>query len=324
MKSKPYRDVAAELEALDAKINALLPPRYQHCYTSVPPNSMGSAGLKYGRDGRVAWDEIWTTFCDLALAGGPPHRGKLLEPVSEAEVAAAPGRYRDVAAEIGRAIKMTTYLPVVDGYASGWVGVQCESRAEAAWLQLAVNAENVSARRRNTVLQLPAGPDFRVEKEIKNVVVALSKTQHYWDGHLTGAQQSLAGEDVWEPATPAEAAAAPAEYEAAAREVEDGLRAAGLPMSSRRYVGWIGIDTAGEEEAVWLLRAVVVEQVLARREEGVLYLSVGATPDACQAARVTRAIRQAWQLRAASGPSRPFWRLSGGLGSARGSRHRLI
>jgi hypothetical protein len=314
MKQTPYRNVAAELAALDARINALLPSRYQHCYTSVSPSSMGSAGLRYGPDGRVAWDEIWTTFCDLALAGGPPHRGRLLEPVSEAEVAAAPGRHRDVVAEIARAIRMTTYLPVVDGYAPGWVGVQCESRAEAAWLQLAVTAENVSARRRQTVLQLPAGPDFRVEKEIKNVVVALSKTHHYWDGHLTGAQQSLAGEDVWEPATPAEAAAASAEYEAAAGEVEDSLRAAGLPTSPRRYVGWIGIETAGEEEAVWLLRAVLVEQVLARREEGVLYLPIGATSDSGQAARVGRAIRQAWELRAAASPRRPAWRASCGLG----------
>lgn len=308
MRRTPEKDVAAELAALDAKINALLPPRYQHCYTTVSPDSMGSAGLRYTRDGKVAWDEIWTTFCDLALAGGPPHRGTLLEPVPEADVAAAPSRYRNVVAEIGRAIQMTTYLPVVDGYRPGWVGVRCESREEAAWLQLAVNAENVSARRRDDVFQIPAGPDFRVEKEIKNVVVALAKTQHYWDGHLTAAQQSLAGEDVWEPATPAEAAAAPAEYEAALGLVEEGLRAAGLPAPPRRYVGWVGVRTAGEEEAVWLLRAVLVERVLARREENVLYLPVGATPDGGHAARVAQAFRQAWDLRAASSPRRPAWR----------------
>ena len=151
-------------------------------------------------------------------------------------------------------------------------------------------------------------------------MVALSKTHHYWDGHLTGAEQSLAREDVWEPATPAEAAASPAEYEVAAGEVEEGVRAAGLPTSPRRYVGWVGIETAGEEEAVWLLRAVLVEQVLARGEEGLLYLSVGATPDAGQAARVVRAIQQAWQLRAASGASRPSWRLSGGGGRALSAR----
>ena len=311
MKQTLFRNVAAELAALDAKINALLPPRYQHCYASVSPNSMGSAGLKYGRDGRVAWDEIWTTFCDLALAGGPPHRGKLLEPVSEFEVTAAPSRYRVVVAEIGRAIGMTTGLPVVDGYLPGWVGVRCDSRKEAAWLQFAVNAENVSARRRQSILQLPAGPDFRVEKEIKNVVVALAKTHHYWEGHLTTAQQSLAEEDVCEATTPAEAAAAPAEYEAALGEVEDALRESGLPTSSRRYVGWLGVETAGEEEAVWLLRAVLVEQVLARREESVLYLPVGVTSDGGQATRVGRAFQQAWDLRTASSPRRPAWRTSG-------------
>jgi sirohydrochlorin cobaltochelatase len=312
MKQPRYRNVAADLAALDARINALLPPRYQHCYTSVSPNSMGSAGLRYAPDGRVAWDEIWTTFCDLALAGGPPHRGHLLEPVSEAEVVAAPGHYRDVVAEVGRAIGMTTGLRVVDGYAPGWVGVPCESRQEAAWLQFAINAENVSARRRQAVLQLPAGPDFRVEKEIKNVVVALAKAQHYWDGHLTGSQQSLAGEDVWEPATPAEADAARSQYEAAVGQVEDGVRTAGLPTSPHRYVGWVGVETAGEEEAVWLLRAVLVEQVLARREENLLYLPVGATPDAAQVARVGRAFRQAWDLRTASSPRRPAWRKAGG------------
>src|SRR5437870_1930072 len=93
-------NVAERLAALDAKLNSFLPPRYQHCYSDVPPTSMGSAGLKYDRYGQVAWDEIWTTFCDLAMAGGPPHRGKLLEPVFGADVAAAPTRYEEVVAEL--------------------------------------------------------------------------------------------------------------------------------------------------------------------------------------------------------------------------------
>ena len=261
-----------------------------------------------GPDGRVAWDEIWTTFCDLALAGGPPHRGKFLEPVSEAEVAAQPGATEMWSAEIDRAIGLTTDLRVVNGYAPGWVGVQCWSLEEAAWLQLAVTAENVSARRRKSVLQLPAGPDFRVEKEIKNVVVALTKACHYWDGHLTAAQQSLAGDGVWEAATQAEATASPSEYEAAVGEVESSLRVAGLPTSPRRYVGWVGVETGGEEDAVWLLRAILVEQILARREGKVLYLPVGATPNSDQAARVELACRRAWDLWTASLPRRPAWR----------------
>jgi hypothetical protein len=297
--------LSSELAALDAKLNALLPPRYQHCYETVAPTSMGSAGLIYGPDGKVAWDRIWTSFCDLAMAGGPPHRGKLLEPTPEAEAVADQARYWDVVSEIDRAIGLTTCLPVVGGYTVGWVGVHCGSVEEASWLQFAVTAENVSARRRKAVLQLPAGPAFRPEKEIKNVVVALAKSCHYWEGHLTDSQQTLVGEEFWEPASPSEAAARPAEYEAALREVEAGLREAGCAEPLRRYVGWVGVETWSEEDAVWLLRAVLVEKVLARREENVLFLPVGPRPDPEQSRRVVAAFRQAWRLWTAVRQGRP-------------------
>lgn len=107
--TRDQRD-AADLADLDARIGALLPPRYQHCYASVSPLSMGSAALRYGADGKVMWDRIWTTFCDLALVGGPPHRGALLEPVTEAEAVSDPERYREMVAELGRAIELTTCL----------------------------------------------------------------------------------------------------------------------------------------------------------------------------------------------------------------------
>ena len=60
------------METLEARIKTILPPQYQDCYEDVQPVSMGSAGLKYGPDGKVAWNEIWGSFCDLAMAGGPP------------------------------------------------------------------------------------------------------------------------------------------------------------------------------------------------------------------------------------------------------------
>lgn len=297
---KTTRDVVAELAALDAKVNAFLPPQYSHCYQSVSPTSMGSAGLALGPDGKVAWDQIWTTFCDLALAGGPPHRGRLLEPISGEEVAAAPERYAEVVAEIGRAIRLTTGLSMKAGYAPGWIGVVCKSTMEAAWLQFAITAENVSARRKGEILQLPAGPGFRVEKEIKNVVVALGKAYHYWDGHLTVEQQSLAGGCVWEPASPSEAAAKPTEYNAAAGEVESALLAAGMTPLPRRYAGWLGFQTGGEEEAVWLLRAILVHQVLVRREERVLFIPFGATPCEEHASRIRSAVSEACRLYRAS------------------------
>jgi sirohydrochlorin cobaltochelatase len=78
------------LEELDLRLRVLLPATYQDSYENLEPTPMGSAGLKYGPDGRVAWDQIWSSFCDLAMAGGPPHKGKLLEPGDADAIAAAP------------------------------------------------------------------------------------------------------------------------------------------------------------------------------------------------------------------------------------------
>ena len=85
----------AALSALEVRLKTILPEQYQDCYEDVQPVSMGSAGLKYGSDGKVAWNEMWATFCDLAMAGGPPHKGTLLEPGSPAEIDAQPDRYRE-------------------------------------------------------------------------------------------------------------------------------------------------------------------------------------------------------------------------------------
>src|SRR4249920_3321039 len=96
-------DVLA-FEALESKLRAILPEQYQYSYEDVLPVSMGSAGLKYGEDGLVAWNEMWASFCDLAMAGGPPHRGALLEAAPRAAVEAAPERYDEVVEEICRGV----------------------------------------------------------------------------------------------------------------------------------------------------------------------------------------------------------------------------
>ncbi|WP_397570002.1 sirohydrochlorin chelatase [Schlesneria sp. T3-172] len=177
-------EAARELEELDRKLNSMLPPEYQGQYESVAPTSMGTAGLKYDSDGNVAWDEIWTSFCDLALAGGPPHRGTLLEAVTAAEVLAEPEEYRAVVREIERGIRMVTGLPLITSRSPGWVGVICESEEMAVWLMRAIIVENVVVRREGDILYLPAGPRFTVKREIKNVITAIAKTVHYWKAHL--------------------------------------------------------------------------------------------------------------------------------------------
>jgi sirohydrochlorin cobaltochelatase len=54
----------------------------------------------------------------------------------------------------------------------------------AAWMLRAIIVENILVRREGSILFLPAGPEFRIEKEIKNVITAIAKTTHYWFGHL--------------------------------------------------------------------------------------------------------------------------------------------
>ncbi len=41
---------------------------------------------------------------------------------------------------------------------------------------------------------------------------------------------------------------------------------------ANRYVGWIGIDCPNIRTAIWLMRAMTVENILARREDTVLFL----------------------------------------------------
>ena len=140
--------------------------------------------MRYTDDGNVAWNEMWTDFCDLALAGGPSHRDSLLEPVTPDEVKAAQEAYERVVAEIERGFQMVTGLPTVRSESLGWVGLQCEDEEMALWLLRAIVVENVCVRRERSVLFLPAGPAFRLEKEIKNVITVVAKTYHYWTEHL--------------------------------------------------------------------------------------------------------------------------------------------
>jgi sirohydrochlorin cobaltochelatase len=164
--------------------SALLPPRYQgNAEVSAAP--MGAADLIFDADGNVAWDEIWGDFCDLALAGGPPHRGTLLEPVAPEHIAANPAAYQRVLHELARGIRLITGLPVLPHLYAGWIGIQCTDEAMALWLLRAIVVENVSVRREDTVLFLPAAPDFRLEYEIKNVITVVAKTHHYWTEHIT-------------------------------------------------------------------------------------------------------------------------------------------
>ncbi|HUF47602.1 MAG TPA: hypothetical protein VMM93_07265, partial [Vicinamibacterales bacterium] len=187
-------DIDTALAALDERLRTLLPPAYQDSYETLEPRPMRSAGLEFGADGRVAWDEIWGSFCDLAMAGGPPHKGALLGPGSADGVAADPARTAEVVAEICRGVEMVTSMPCDPSPDPGWVRVECYSAPMAGWLLRAIVMENVSARASGVFLDLPVSPRFRLEKEIKNVVTVIAKTCHYWLEHMPRLQQRAIAE----------------------------------------------------------------------------------------------------------------------------------
>lgn len=172
-----------EVADVEARVAALLPPRYRDAVTAVSPAPMAAAELELDANGQVAWDRMWQGFCELALAGGPPHRGTLLEPASREAIAAETGRYAAVVRELARGLRIVTGLPVETDGVPGWIGLVCRSEAMAIWLMRAIVVENVLARREGPTLYLPAGPEFTLGAEIKNVVTVVAKAHHYWLEH---------------------------------------------------------------------------------------------------------------------------------------------
>jgi sirohydrochlorin cobaltochelatase len=278
------------LAALESRLRTVLPEEYQDCYDEVLPVSMGSAGLKYGGDGKIAWNEMWATFCDLAMAGGPPHKGTLLEPGALVEIDANTGRYQEVVEEIVRGVRLVTGLAAQASSLTGWVRVECHSDAMAGWLLRAIVMENVSARCEGSALDLPAGPGYRVEKEIKNVVTVIAKTCHYWTGHMWRAQKREIAElfmkmaDVSPLVEPelrrADSADSADSYEVlSARMAASIHQNTGLTRSRHRYAGWLGLDCTGVATAIWMMRALVASNILSRREDTTLFVPVNPATD---------------------------------------------
>ena len=242
-----------ELDQLDARLRILLPEQYQESYESIEPKPMGSAGLKFDAAGKVAWNEIWQTFCDLAMAGGPPHKGALLEPGTREAIAANPTQYAAVVDELCRGIVMASELPAYRASRDGWIEVHCFSQTMADWLARAIVMENVAAHSNGLMLYLPAAPHFRIEKEIKNVVTVIAKTTHYWVGHMSRSQKALIA-DLFVKMSAASPLLEPS-------------------------AGWLGVECDSVRSAIWMMRALAAYNVMARREETTLFVAQDAQHD---------------------------------------------
>jgi hypothetical protein len=152
---------------------------------------MSAAPFVWREDGRPDWEAMWTDFCDLALYGGPPHRGEETA-LHAPEHPPVSGGDSEAIAEIRRGIWETTGL-FAEPAEPGWIAVTCHSRKMAAWLCASIILENVDARCEEERLFLPASPDFALKDEVKSVITVLAKTNHYWQAHIEAMEQAAAG-----------------------------------------------------------------------------------------------------------------------------------
>ena len=157
-------------------------------FAPAPPEDraapMAAAPFLWRHDGRPDWASMWTTFCELALYGGPPHRGPesaLRAPAGTD--AAASAADDEMLVEIRRGIWETTGL-YAEPATPGWLAVTCDSPKMAAWLCAAIILENVEARLDEDRLLLPAGAGYRLKDEVKSIVTVVAKTHHYWTTHV--------------------------------------------------------------------------------------------------------------------------------------------
>jgi hypothetical protein len=158
--------------------------RREYAPVPRPAEAMSSAPFLWRDDGRPDWSGMWTTFCELALYGGPPQRGP------ESALRAPAGRLAssdvEMLAEMRRGIWETTGL-YAESAEPGWLAVTCESPTMAAWMCAAIILENVTARVDDDRLLLPAGPGYTLEDEVKSIITVAAKTHHYWSAHVATA-----------------------------------------------------------------------------------------------------------------------------------------
>jgi hypothetical protein len=158
----------------------------------------------------------------------------------------------------------------------------------AAWLLRTIVMENVAVRADGTTLHLPAGPSYRLHKEVKNVITVIAKTAHYWVGHMSVMHRQIVADliDAMTDESPLVAPAydtdqlnAPAHEALAAHTAHTIQRETGLARSSHRLRDWLGLECGAVRAAVWIMRMLAAANVLARREGTVLFVPVNPRVD---------------------------------------------
>jgi len=176
------------LEALRPTLSRARESRVSDIAPAPAAAPMSAAPFVLRDDGRPDWGAMWESFCELALYGGPPHRGPDNPLRAPNDSRAAPASSPEMLEELRRGIWETTGL-YAEAAEPGWLSVTCDSPRMAAWLCATIILENVDARVEEDRLLLPASPDYRLEDEVKSIITVVAKTHHYWQAHIIGDAQ---------------------------------------------------------------------------------------------------------------------------------------
>jgi hypothetical protein len=158
----------------------------------------------------------------------------------------------------------------------------------AAWLVRAIAMENVAVRADGLMLDLPAGPEYRIQKEIKNVITATAKTTHYWLEHMSVLEWRtiaalLEGMDhespLIEPAYGIDGVDNDARTTLSDAVANTIVKETGLARSPHRYASWLGLECGTVRAAVWMMRMLVGLNVLTRREHLALFVPINSAVD---------------------------------------------
>jgi len=96
------------------------------------------------------------------------------------------------------------------------------------------------------------------QRAIANLLAQMDEESPLIEPELDGAPDAVAGAD----------------------EISEAIqRQTGMPRSPHAYAGWLGVVCPSVRAAVWMMRALLASNVLARREDTTLFVPLNRTTD---------------------------------------------
>ena len=274
------------LEALEVRLRVLLPEEYQDSYETCEPKPMGSAGLKYGADGQVAWDEMWGASAIWRWPAGRRTRARCSSRLARGDRRASRslrrGRRRDLPRhhDGDRSPRASVADP-------GWVRVTCFSDAMAGVAAARHrDGERVGARAAARPSICRPRPASGSKRRSRTSSPSSPRPATTGSGHMPREQQRAiadlfaahgGGVATHRSGRRREDGARASAPEGLSRAIE---RETGWKAAHHQYRGWLGVECSTVKAAIWMMRMMVASNVLSRREGTVLFLPVNDVSDA--------------------------------------------